>query len=224
MKLKCNILLIILINLIITSCNTECTEIMESFENGNKRFVRVYPECKNKSNFKRLIYYENGQLQNECHYINNEEHGQFKRWNRKGVLIEQWEVKDGKETGHIQCWFDNGNLKKEVIRVNGFENGKYIENFENGEISIKGNYKYGWKHGTWTIYDKHSGRIEYNYVNDTLNGKTYELSVDSVSTTHVHGQYLNGKEHGEWKWFNRDSILFQTAVYNDGKIENIKTD
>ncbi len=209
--------------LFLLSCNTECEEITGTFDNGNKRFVRMYSNCKCKSNFKRLIFYENGQLQNECHFKNNEENGEFKRWNRQGILIEKWDVLDGKETGHIQCWFDNGNPKKELNRIDGIEHGEYFEWFEDGNKSINGFFENGLKTGLWTIYYQNQGRIEYNYENDSLNGKTYELDIDSTKTTHVIGQYQNGKENGHWQWFNTDSILFQTAVYKNGEISDIET-
>lgn len=206
----------------LTNCENECEEITGTFDNGKKRFVRIYPDCNNKSNFKRLIFYKNGQLQNECHYLNNEENGEFKRWNRQGVLIEKWNIIDGKETGHIQCWYDNGNPKKEVHRVDGIQQGKYFEWFENGDIYLSGSFENGMKTGLWIIYDENRGRIELNYQKDTLNGKTYELDIDSTTITHVIGQYKNGKEEGIWKWFNTDSILFQTAVYNNGEISDVE--
>lgn len=209
--------------LFLTSCKNECEEIIETFDNGNKQDVRIYPDCNNKSDFKRLIYFENGKLENECHYINNEENGEFKRWNRQGVLIEKWNIKDGKETGHIQCWYDNGNPKREMQRVKGIDQGEYVEWFENGGVSIKGTYENGLKSGHWTFYNENNERIERYYKNDILDGETYELAIDSTSKIHVIGQYKNGKENGIWKWFNTDSILFQTALYENGKISNIET-
>jgi hypothetical protein len=32
----------------------------------------------------------------------------------------------------------------------------------------------------------------------------------------VQGEYRNGKEHGTWRWFNRDGSIQSTIVYDNG--------
>lgn len=32
----------------------------------------------------------------------------------------------------------------------------------------------------------------------------------------VQGEYRDGKEHGTWRWFNRDGSIQSTVVYNNG--------
>lgn len=33
----------------------------------------------------------------------------------------------------------------------------------------------------------------------------------------VQGEYRDGKEHGTWRWFNRDGSIQTTVVYDNGK-------
>ena len=75
--------------------------------------------------------------------------------------------------------------------------------------------------GTYISYEKNGGWIIVTYKNDTLSGPTVEHLIDSGVTHIIEGQYHQGKETGLWKWFNKDSILNQTAVYEDGKALDI---
>jgi antitoxin component YwqK of YwqJK toxin-antitoxin module len=213
---------IIQITLSFISCDNKCIDISKTYENGNKKFVDVYPDCNNKNEFKRYIYFENGKLQNEGTYVNNLEQGTFKRWNRKGILIEKWEFINGIETGHVECWYPDGKKKKELYLDKGVENGEFKGWDENGELIEHGFYENGKQKGKW-IFVKESGtKLERTYKNDTLTGETYEYIVDSSNIIHVIGQYKKGAETGLWKWFNEDSILYQTVTYKNGEIIEIK--
>ena len=54
------------------------------------------------------------------------------------------------------------------------------------------------------------------YHNDTLNGPTSEYLIDSGKVIIAVGQYQKGKEVGLWKWFDKDSVLYQTANFDSG--------
>jgi len=204
------------------SCTNQCETISRTYENGNKRFVDVYENCNDKNKYKRFIYFENGKLQNEGTYINGQEYGIFKRWNRKGVLIELWEMKSGEQNGNIECWHPNGKFKRKANLENGITEGEFKEWNEAGKLIVRGFYENEKQTGTWTYWEDNGTIKERTYSNDKLNGKTYEYLVDSTNTTYVTGQYENGVEAGQWKWFTEDSILYQTAIYEKGKISEIK--
>lgn len=218
---KISYILLIQIILLFISCDYECEIISRKYDNGKKRFVDVYPNCNNRNEFKRFIYFENEMLQNEGTFVNNKEHGIFRRWNREGILIEKWEMIRGAESGTVECWHPDGKKKRETSFIDGLENGEFKEWDENGNLIAKGFYKNGMKNNNWTIW-RDETRFERRYLNDTLSGKTYEYIVDSSKITHVHGQYEDGVEIGLWKWFNQDSILYQTAVYKNGKMTEIE--
>ena len=51
------------------------------------------------------------------------------------------------------------------------------------------------------------------YCEATRNG---QWEAWSEGYLHVQGQYASGKEHGTWRWFNRDGSLAKTIVFDKG--------
>lgn len=103
----------------------------------------------------------------------------------------------GMKQGLWKYFHPSGSLQKEVFFTNDTANGKWIEYFTNGQVSltsnyfegledsswqefspqgkllVDGQYSLGDKTGTWKIYDN-SGVLaqEINYLNDSLDGWT----------------------------------------------------
>ena len=203
--------------LFLASCKHECRVIKEYYDNSKEKVVFVYPDCNDKTYYKRLHFYENGQMSSEGYLKNGKKIGKFKSWAENGNQTADWEVLDGKENGYIQCWYDNGTKKRERTLDRGIDIGNFKEWYENGKPSCEGNYVKGKKNGTWKYWKENGTWKIRNYKNDTLNGPTKEHIIDSTSIKLVSGQYLNGKEVGLWKWFDKDSVLYQTAIMTGGE-------
>ncbi|MCD7931186.1 MAG: hypothetical protein LUH15_07365 [Tannerellaceae bacterium] len=52
------------------------------------------------------------------------------------------------------------------------------------------------------------------------NGKHEQRSVNG--TLLVEGQYNDGAQHGTWKYYNQDTSLRETIVYNNNEIKSRK--
>ena len=194
----------------------DCRIVKEHYDNGKEKVVQYYGNCKDKSTFKEQIFYENGQISSEGYFVNGVKNGKFKSWTEKGILTAKWEMLDGEEHGFIKCWYENGVKKREGVLNRGIENGIFKDWDENGDPIVAGKYKNGKKDGEWTYWEENGSIKVRTYRNDTLWGYTYEFLVDSISKLHVIGQFEKGMEEGLWKWFDSDSILYQTAVYKNG--------
>ena len=95
-------------------------------------------------------------------------------------------------------------------------NGTIIRYYDNGmpkERITKVNDKV---EGICTFYQEDGGWKMQTFKNDSLWGPTIEHNIDSTEIYIVIGQYTNGKEDGLWKWFDKDSTVYQTAVYDKG--------
>ncbi len=152
MKRHLDILIVLTLTLI-TACKNDCRVVKETYENAKEKIVFTYPNCKDTTYYKRQFYFENGQLSSEGFYKNGSQDGQFKRWTESGVLIEEWEMLDGKVNGFVQCWYPNGIKKREAMIEKDIENGIWKDWNESGELDVEGNYKNGKKEGKWTYWD-----------------------------------------------------------------------
>ena len=67
--------------------------------------------------------------------------------------------------------YENGQIKHEGRRENGFNEGRWIWYYPNGRRQMEGYFKHGKRNGKWIMYNKNENIInERNYENDKLNG------------------------------------------------------
>jgi len=110
--------------------------------------------------------------------------------------------------------YHDGTVAHIVEIKNNKKEGLYKSFDINGNPERIGEYKNGKRYGLWQIWTDNS-YLEKTYINDTLQGKTTEKHSDGNI---IFGQYENNKEQGLWEWFNKDSIIFQSGFYLDGKL------
>jgi len=75
---------------------------------------------------------------------------------RKGITY----YKGTPFTGEIFENYDNGQLKRKINYKDGKEDGLYEEYYENGQLQFKINYKDGTEDGLYEIYDENGKRID----------------------------------------------------------------
>lgn len=208
----------------LAGCRQECQVVKLTYANNNHKDIFLYPDCNDTSYYKRQGFYSNGQIAYEGYYKNGQKVGHFKSWSASGHQTADWTVLNGKEHGRIRCWYDDGTKKRETVLKQGVRNGFTEQWYENGKPESAGNYSNGKKTGKWKTWSQDGTWKVREYKNDTLWGKTIEHLIDSTTTILVAGQYEAGEEIGIWKWFNKDSILYETSTYQKGKLtgENIE--
>jgi antitoxin component YwqK of YwqJK toxin-antitoxin module len=108
----------------------------------------------------------NGQLL-EYDVVMGIKNGEFHVFSEKGNNIILGEMRDNKNVGLWQYYYQNGKLESQGYFNNDKVDDKWVWYFPDGKLKAEGEYNNGVKDGKWTIYDK-SGRIisETVYRND----------------------------------------------------------
>lgn len=143
MKAKFTLLLVVVL---LISCsrndsenpegNNELTkEVVESFENGQARSEKYYEEGSLRL-VKQVLYYPNGQIQQE---------GEFK---------------DGRRHGKWISYFENGNKWSLNSYDIGNLDGEYKTWYENGELNVEGYYTNGQPSGNWKYFDENGNLLK----------------------------------------------------------------
>jgi antitoxin component YwqK of YwqJK toxin-antitoxin module len=147
----------------------------------------------------------------ECtRYVEGEE-------TEKEIILNQENIyPDCNDTANYlhKALYPDGTIAHIVEIKNNKKEGLYQSFDINGNPERIGEYKNGKRNGLWKIWTD-SSYFEKNYINDILLGKTIEkLSNGNI----VYGQYKNNKEQGLWEWFNKDSMILESAFYVEGKL------
>lgn len=105
----------------------------------------------------------------------------------------------------------------------GEKMGPWIEVYDSGEISGRGNYINGKKDGEWIGYKK-DGTIwcKGNYIDGKKDGEWLEAADQNkgyytYSFIWCKGNYIDGKKDGEWKQYKKDGKIPYAIIYMDGK-------
>jgi len=196
-------------------------KIVEMYPSGQIKKKIVYPFAGDTLMYSELSYYENGHLKSNIDFYK----GRF-----NGGLIEYYDNGNTKFSGQtslsmfygikynyyedggvsqmdsllgeckvnycccdamITRYYPNGKVKEKATIVNGTFNGEAVFFHENGKIKMKRVYHLGSADGITTEYYE-----EYN----------------------IHGQYVNGKEDGEWKYIDSLGEVKRVDVYKNGVI------
>ena len=122
--------------------------------------------------------------------------------------------KDKPFTGEIFENYENGQLQYK----NNFKDGKQVENetyYENGQLQFKINVKDGIEDGLYETYYE-NGQLEYkaNYINGKKNG-LYETYYENGQLEYK-ANYINGKKNGLFEWYDENGQLNYKENYKDG--------
>ncbi len=91
------------------------------YENGQKEKECYYID--NKLDGDYFAWHKNGQLKQSSNYINDLIDGVSKSWSADGKLMKFIEYKQGEKHGHFKTFYPNGN----PIRIENYKKGKLIK-------------------------------------------------------------------------------------------------
>lgn len=171
----------------------------------------------NKKNGIFISYYKNGQIRDECYYINGIKNGLVKLYYDNGQLEYKYYTHNNSfAPGLTERYYKNGQLKeKYLVSYGGKLNGDYISYYENGQIHMqninKKKYVYYPCGKIFKLYDEiNEIGIEY-YKNNNISLK-YELKK-STGIFNFNGKvekyYENGriKEIGNYIYYKKNGII-----------------
>ncbi len=94
-------------------------------------------------------FYESGQVEQICPYVDGQIHGYCKIYWPSGQLKACGAYHKGQIDRHWKYYYENGVLEREGPMLNGKQNGHWTHYYESGVVKAKGSYINGEKTGKW---------------------------------------------------------------------------
>lgn len=111
--------------------------------------------------------------------------------------------------------YENGQIKHEGRRENGFNEGRWIWYYPNGKKQMEGYFKHGKRNGKWVMYSKKEIIInERNYDTDKLNGPF--VDYHSSGTKKCEGVFVNDRLNGYVKEYDENGNVLKEVYYENG--------
>lgn len=211
---------IILLSLLLLACSErEKRKTIKTFSNGKIEKEAVYKNEKDTVNYIELTYFESGQIKTIIDFHD----GFF-----NGKIIEFYETGFKKFEGTTQMSFFTG------VKINYNKNGKifsidslltkckatncccdaiHTEYYDNGKIATRQVMLNDNVEGTLLFWDE-GGKLKKEMLYHL--GIADGPAVEYYDTFTVHGQYLKGKEEGEWKYIDTAGRLIKVENYSNG--------
>jgi len=119
-------------------------EIIERYENGNKRLVVTYVgKGSQEQVIKKSTYYKTGKIKEEENYKQNELNGPFYEYYRNGQISVRANFVDGLKNGDYTEYYYDGTIWETGRFINGDYDGEYNTYFADGNLKSKEIYKNG---------------------------------------------------------------------------------
>ena len=183
-------------------------EPYKSYYPDGSKFCEGFFENSKKCG-KWQVWYQTGEIQYECNYVNGLLNGPNIAFYKNGVKKHFGYYKDGVRSGHWTENYENGHTKTDAEFHNGTLDGTYwlfdektgyistlgefcdglpcgewIYNDENNKKKCEGFYKRGRRIGPWIFYnDDFTILVNFHYIPDTkdliLKDDVYGISIGS---------------------------------------------
>ncbi len=155
-------------------------------------------------------FYTNGNLKNECTWLNGMQDGYLKEYSLNGNLQNTTKYVDGKlitdapELAKLDTkieYYEGGIVKSSGTYKNGSPEGAYREFSMDGKVTAAKIYKEGFLigEGIYDEYNKEQGPWKEYHPNGQLKGQ---------------GEYKDGKRIGEWVFYYPNGKLEQKGKYD----------
>ena len=153
----------------------------------------------------------NGNVDRECTYLDNREHGLCTLYNSNCFFAVRWSYENGVLHGPFANYDGNGNSDNNRSTYGSYKNGKqvgewHIRNFAG--LETVGFYdQEGLRTGIWTTLRPDGG-------SEPLKTETWKTERNSMGLkTHGPCNFPAGNKDGEWRTFNADgSVKRETWV------------
>jgi len=132
--------------------------------------------------------------------------------NKNGKAVDSLPFKNA--SGDFTCYFQNGNISAKGTFVNGERHGVYTRYYSNGKKEFEANYNYGLDEGLMTDYYD-NGKIKVQ-VNNAVNRKDgVEKEYDSKGVLEKETTWENDLKHGPQNFYTNGKLL-KTIIYTYG--------
>ena len=230
---------------ILSSCSTkEERRIVKTFASGQTEKEIVYPNPKDTLDYTEITYFENGKVNSYRDFHDGRFNGKIIDYYENGIkkfegttqmssfigvkynydekgkiaqadsLFSKCGANDCCCDGTVTRYYPNGKIKERFTNKSGAINGETVRFYENGQMETQRHFVDDKEDGISKYWDK-NGKLtkEKAYQLGLADGKTIEY-YDNYK---VEGQYLNGKEEGEWKYIDTLGNVTQIDIYKSGE-------
>lgn len=185
------------------------------FDNGNLKSYGNHVNNLKEGEWK--YFYLNGNIKEISNYKNGKLHGPVQENFENGITKTKLNYNMGMLDGNQEVYYQNGNIKGFYVFKNDKREGKEIEYFDNKVIRYETQYVDGKINGEYKEF-YNSGNV--NQVFDFIDGQKvgkYIAYFDSENKLIKKEGLLNkSNESGEWKYYNKQQILVQSGVFENG--------
>jgi hypothetical protein len=124
-----------------------------------------------------------------------------------------------KEGDRVKDYFENGNLKRDYLLVDGNIDGLAFYYYDTGELEGKVNWVSGIRKGLTTMYYKSENiKSEINYINNKQTGKSKFFYDNENNTLHKYCNYIDGIINATYKQYLQNGDLKFSALYYQDSI------
>jgi antitoxin component YwqK of YwqJK toxin-antitoxin module len=201
-------------------------ETLEYYENGNLKTRKNYKIglMIGEQEFR----HEDGKLEKKYFINSNGIHGPFISYFEDGQIEEKCEYINGKLSGLREVYksqlhgSSNYHIESRESHLNGFRNGKSETFGDDGKLKESGNYLNDIKNGVWKYFRRYDSRTgkdfdNYLYKQETykigrLNGEVMEYYPNGNITMKVN--YVEGNKRGILEFYNENGTLSRREFIN----------
>jgi antitoxin component YwqK of YwqJK toxin-antitoxin module len=217
-------LVIFSLTLLLSSCSANNkNKVVKIFPSGKTEKEIVYSNPHNILDYSEITYFENGHIKLYQDFYDGRFNGKIINYYKNGKKkFEGFSV-----MGLFIGTKINYDTMGQVLQIDSLEDmcepdycccdGTITRFYANGKVKERFKMESGEINGIlqiWTTEGKI--KMERTYALGILNGPTTEF----YDTLIIKGQYINGKEEGDWKYFDNFNKVIQTDTYKEGRLIN----
>ncbi len=179
---KLNMMKNIILGILITIFLFSCKDVRKEYYEDGALWAEM--EYKNNvRNGKSIVYYPNGNIQQEGFYIDDKEEGLFKEYYETGELKREANLKNGVQDGVLKAYYKDGSLQTIQFFNNGLPDSTFKSFYSNGQLEMEASKEKGktlWyieydSIGNWT---DESRIIEIKHQDTILLGETITMEFN----------------------------------------------
>lgn len=208
------------LSLLIVLCSS-CTKTEKNYyPDGNVQSIITYRM--GKEHGKTTYFYDNpNTLEMEVEMKNGKRNGEFRRYFENGNLDTHCVYVNDSIEGVQTIFSPDGKKVQESTYKNGRLDGMYKAYHLNGEVSIEGVYKDGLYEGEWYYYDERGilvGEASFKQGAGTL------TAYDSHGVKYKVTPYVHNKKEGKEVLYDPNGAIIQETVFKNDRIISQKVD
>lgn len=110
------------------------------------------------------VYREDGTLDNESTYDEDQLHGPWTTYHPNGQKSGEGKYERGKKTDSTTFWYDNGQMKAQSTYADDLREGRSVNWYRDGAVQSQGDYVAGKKEGPWMEFSPSGESTQKNYA------------------------------------------------------------